>query len=1195
MVPVETKTVKGPGTTPEPDWDGGMAARTIVGEIRPVSVLLSIIAERIRVAADHLRIAREDLFAIFEPHTVFEGETDPAPTGPPQGFLVVETHHLLEGMVGKGALKIVFPHDLLEAGPLFKKAGEGAVEVLPPSGVGKWEGTEDPERVVKQTMRELMTGESLSMSLKCQATGAPFAGSEGLVLCARRVCQPETGRYFLQPALCASDPHAIHDRELIEFMMNSTAEKLTRANRIGYDKIVHAAETNSTLTAQLKLHLPTNVVEGHLRALLQDDPAIVIGDDDMTARLREVLADADYAPTGCALAKAAAVMQMDHAILLPGSRQRLRELLASLPAHGSPTPAQYRAVINLFFGAGETQQQENTLFHHREPILRTLSVALSVQCLDECGDPEVLSLYLRTLLDNQRVMLQAILMRRLPPGESLPVDWFKRAAPLTPAEERELAALVSPSPLDREQVARRFLSAVDILFEAMAKVPDNPADPYRGARRDLLQLAIRAVTSAGDVIPSVERIVFFTLPFTYDCATPRLGVVTRKPIEVCGSELRPQAMAVGALFSIEILLQKFSRKADPFPGLTVAIEGLGNAGKNLAGILAERGAKIVGVSDSRGALIAPDGLTAVELRSVLAHKDAGKRLDTYAQAVPAPGSISTPRFCSDPAVLKKIEADLLVLTAIPGSIDEDVAGILRARCVCELTGAAVTGAAKQILKQRHIEVIPDNLASSGGMLVSLSEMLQNSAAQFWDRRLEEKQLREQISKSYDEVIKLAGDYDVDIPTATDMLALRRMQQLAVYRKELKKQAMALVHRIRLVGGNQRVLIVADDDEDGAASAAILSGLFARLNPAAKDRLSFLSESFRSEAILGFLNQQAEASHPIRHIFVLDRSYPLTPLGERVLTRAAAQCRVTFINNHDLPAEHLQTVGPAPGHGELALSRPAELGVLLISPQMLRATVPARHFPTAMILKELAHTIFPDDQDLAQVNWQAAVGSVLDVPELGASPWLLFYAQFNPDKILEAAYALRTVTRAGGFLSAINALSGVTRPDQLETNEAWGRFMAAFQRLEERVQVLVEKVVLENRRKPVTAHFFTPDELASPVASGGIAPSELVLYHWISERLTGCGDLAEKPIIVGQTIRGPDHTAFLAVRIRSPRGVDLMKSGLPSRFESGGLPNTAVAQMPLPIAETPKQLFDRLVEEIWRQTTHCPVAASPEPR
>ena len=74
------------------------------------------------------------------------------------------------------------------------------VEVLPPGG-GRWTQPHQAEELVKQAMREQMTGESLSMSLKSQATGAPFAGSEGLLLCAIREYQAATGRYLLKPVL----------------------------------------------------------------------------------------------------------------------------------------------------------------------------------------------------------------------------------------------------------------------------------------------------------------------------------------------------------------------------------------------------------------------------------------------------------------------------------------------------------------------------------------------------------------------------------------------------------------------------------------------------------------------------------------------------------------------------------------------------------------------------------------------------------------------------------------------------------------------------------------------------------------------------------------------------------------------------------------------------------------------------------
>jgi len=107
------------------------------------------------------------------------------------------------------------------------------------------------------------------------------------------------------------------------------------------------------------------------------------------------------------------------------------------------------------------------------------------------------------------------------------------------------------------------------------------------------------------------------------------------------------------------------------------------------------------------------------------------------------------------------------------------------KVVCELTGAAVSREAKQILKERGIEVIPDNLASSGGLLVSLSEMLQNSTGQVWDRQLEQQNLNDQLARSCAATREVARLHDVDLATASDILALRRMHALALYRDQLE--------------------------------------------------------------------------------------------------------------------------------------------------------------------------------------------------------------------------------------------------------------------------------------------------------------------------------------------------------------------------------------------------------------------------
>jgi len=1160
--------------------DGGLGFGYVAGDLAPQNGLLQVIVERIRAAAERLGLTRADLFRIFSRHSVFEAEAVIPTSAGPWPFLVVETHHLIQGKVGKGALKIVFPHDLIGQGPHFREAAAGAVAVVPPAGRSRWASQVEADEVVRHALREFMTGESLSMSLKCQATGAPFAGSEGLLLCAHREFDPAAGSYHLRPALEGTEAGTDADRERIEAMMNAAAELLTRSGRIAYDRIVHAAETNSTLTARLNLQLPTNVLEGHLRALLEADAGLIIGDEDMTPRLRSLLADPAYRATGCLLARTAAQMQIEHSVLRQSSRERLRQMLGRLPGRGFMPSALYRELADLLFGTGEIQQTEDRLYHRREGVLKPLSVVFSVGGLDTCGDPQVLELFLKTLLDNERVIMEAVLTESLPRGYTLPSDWVHSAMPLAAADEATLGALFPPSDASRETVREHFWQTVRVLAEARARIVRHPSHPFADAQRIFLERAMRAILASGELTPSVDRVLFFMLPYTLECVTPRLGVVTRKPVAVCGSELRPEAMAVGAVMTIEILFKRRSSQARPLEGLTVAIEGLGNAGKNVAALLAKQGARIVAVSDRSGALLDPQGFAGPALAAIIQHKEAGRRLNTLPVRPPAV-------FDPNPERLKSAPAELLVLSAFAGSVHAGNAGELPARVICELTGAAVTGDARTPLQARGVTVIPDNLASAGGLLVSLSEMLQNSAGQNWDRTLEEANLYGQLAAAFDHAAVLAETHQVGLAEASDMLALDRMHRLALYRERLEAAAAQLQARIESIRPDERVLLLSDNDEDGVASAAILLALMGALRPESVRHVTVLNESFRAKAVLDHVRAANARGVPVRHIFAVDRAFPLHEPAHGYVRTLAERCRITVINNHELPPEALAL---ELGEGAVRSGRwavPADLGILLLSPQTLRSVLPAREFLTALVLRELARQLVSEEATLARIDWQAAVGSILDLPADRSQEWVLFFSRFNPDHTLEAARAIRLVARANGFQSAVTAMTGVVRPDQLRTNEAWNRFMAAYETLRDRVQALVERILVENRRKPFTAHFFTEEELTSPTSLAGDDDGKLDFYHWISEHLTQHGHLADQPIIMGQVVREHRGEPRLGVRIRSPRGCDLMRVGLPPDFVSAGLPHTAIARLPLDDQLRPEDMFQRLIEVIWEKTTIPP--------
>src|SRR5665213_68407 len=86
-------------------------------------------------------------------------------------------------------------------------------------------------------------------------------------------------------------------------------------------------------------------------------------------------------------------------------------------------------------------------------------------------------------------------------------------------------------------------------------------------------------------------------------ATP--GVVTGKPISIGGSEGRADATGRGVLYVVE---EACKVKKMNLRGASVAIQGFGNVGSAVARLFAEKKAKIVAISDSRGGVHNPRGI-----------------------------------------------------------------------------------------------------------------------------------------------------------------------------------------------------------------------------------------------------------------------------------------------------------------------------------------------------------------------------------------------------------------------------------------------------------------------------------------------------------------------------------------------------------------------------------------------------------
>jgi glutamate dehydrogenase (NADP+) len=233
------------------------------------------------------------------------------------------------------------------------------------------------------------------------------------------------------------------------------------------------------------------------------------------------------------------------------------------------------------------------------------------------------------------------------------------------------------------------------------------------------------------------------------------GVITGKPVAMGGSLGRTSATADGAFDVIRTLHDKLELGDAP----TVAVQGFGNAGSILAGLLAQDGYKVVAVSDSGGAIHDPGGLDVEAVRA--AKREQGSVTAHDASEV------------SD-ADLLALDVDLLVPAALENAITGDNAGAVRAGVVVEVANGPVSSRADEVLRDQGVTVVPDILANAGGVTVSYFEWVQNRTGLAWTAEEVRDRLRERMEAETQRIWDLAQDGGLDLRTAAYAHALRRI-------------------------------------------------------------------------------------------------------------------------------------------------------------------------------------------------------------------------------------------------------------------------------------------------------------------------------------------------------------------------------------------------------------------------------------
>jgi glutamate dehydrogenase (NAD(P)+) len=239
-------------------------------------------------------------------------------------------------------------------------------------------------------------------------------------------------------------------------------------------------------------------------------------------------------------------------------------------------------------------------------------------------------------------------------------------------------------------------------------------------------------------------------------------VVTGKPIELGGSVGRDKATGQGVVY----VIQEWARDCHAdLSEMTYTLQGYGNVGSWTARLLQPLGAKLVAVQDHTGAIADPGGIDADDLSRHVAHR---RGVQGYDRADP----ISVEHFFGT-------RADIFIPAALEGQITAETAPLLDVRLVVEAANGPTDLDGDAILTRRGVEVLPDILCNSGGVIVSYFEWLQNKRSEAWDLEEVDSKLHRRMVSAYERVRDAAQEFHVDWRTAAYVVALRRIEK--VYR------------------------------------------------------------------------------------------------------------------------------------------------------------------------------------------------------------------------------------------------------------------------------------------------------------------------------------------------------------------------------------------------------------------------------
>jgi glutamate dehydrogenase (NAD(P)+) len=243
------------------------------------------------------------------------------------------------------------------------------------------------------------------------------------------------------------------------------------------------------------------------------------------------------------------------------------------------------------------------------------------------------------------------------------------------------------------------------------------------------------------------------------------AVITGKPVALGGSRGRREATGKGVAYLVLKLLHELKLSPE---SSTVVIQGFGNVGSNAALALSRVGAKVIAINDADAGFHNPNGM---DVEAAAAYGAEHKTLKGWDGGEEI-----------DHASLLELPCTVLIPAAVERVITSENVQKLKCRILAEAANGPTTNRARDIIaEQSDIEVIPDVLCNSGGVIVSYFEWVQGLQSLFWSEEKIFKRLGSILDGAWKEVEQQREKLQVSRPVAAMTLGVEKVAQAKALR------------------------------------------------------------------------------------------------------------------------------------------------------------------------------------------------------------------------------------------------------------------------------------------------------------------------------------------------------------------------------------------------------------------------------